>query len=50
MRIKSYLGKPLGGRPDPTPGIQKAKKPSFVFTMIPNHSSSRHGSQILLVP
>ena len=24
------------------------KKPSFVFTMIPNHSSSRHGSRILL--
>ena len=25
------------------------KKPSFVFTIIPNPSSSRHGSQILLV-
>ena len=25
------------------------KKPSFVFTMIRNHSSSRHGSQILSV-
>ena len=25
------------------------KKPSSVFTMIPNHSSSRHGSQIFLV-
>ena len=26
------------------------KKSSSVFTMIPNHSTSRHGSQILLVP